>query len=36
MPAMAAITKQLRFATFALKLPIHHPVMVAKQTSPSR
>lgn len=30
-PAMAAVTERLRFATFVLKLPIREPVLVAKQ-----
>ncbi len=29
-PAMGAVTKRLRFATFVVKLPIRHPVLVAK------
>jgi len=28
---MAAVTERLRFTTFVLKLPIRHPVLVAKQ-----
>jgi probable F420-dependent oxidoreductase len=32
-PALAAVTTRLRFATFVLKLPIRHPVMVAKQAA---
>jgi probable F420-dependent oxidoreductase len=32
-PAMGAVTTRLRFATFVLKLPIRHPVLVAKQAS---
>ena len=32
-PALAAITDQLRFVTFVVKLPIRHPVLVAKQAS---
>jgi probable F420-dependent oxidoreductase len=28
--AMAAVTRRLRFATFVLKLPVRHPVLVAK------
>jgi probable F420-dependent oxidoreductase len=32
-PAMAAVTTTLRFVTFVLKLPIRHPVLVAKQAS---
>lgn len=31
--AMGAATKRLRFVTFVLKLPIRHPVLVAKQAS---
>lgn len=30
-PAMGAVTSRIRFATFVLKLPIRHPVLVAKQ-----
>jgi probable F420-dependent oxidoreductase len=30
-PAMGAVTTSLRFITFVLKLPIRHPVLVAKQ-----
>ncbi|HVA08920.1 MAG TPA: LLM class flavin-dependent oxidoreductase, partial [Acidimicrobiales bacterium] len=30
-PALGAITTSLRFVTFVLKLPIRHPVLVAKQ-----
>jgi probable F420-dependent oxidoreductase len=30
-PAMGAVTEKLRFVTFVLKLPIRHPVLVAKQ-----
>ncbi|MFP6663773.1 MAG: TIGR03619 family F420-dependent LLM class oxidoreductase [Deltaproteobacteria bacterium] len=30
-PAMAAVTEKLRFATFVVKLPIREPVLVAKQ-----
>jgi probable F420-dependent oxidoreductase len=30
-PAMGAVTDRLRFVTFVLKLPIRHPVLVAKQ-----
>jgi probable F420-dependent oxidoreductase len=30
-PAMGAVTENLRFVTFVLKLPIRHPVLVAKQ-----
>jgi probable F420-dependent oxidoreductase len=32
-PAMGAVTTRLRFVTFVLKLPIRHPVLVAKQVS---
>ena len=32
-PAMAAVTERLRFVTFVLKLPIRHPVLVAKQAT---
>jgi probable F420-dependent oxidoreductase len=32
-PAMAAVTKTLRFTTFVVKLPIRHPVLVAKSVS---
>src|SRR5271163_4288015 len=32
-PAMGAVTEHLRFVTFVLKLPIRHPVLVAKQVS---
>jgi probable F420-dependent oxidoreductase len=32
-PAMGAVTETLRFVTFVLKLPIRHPVLVAKQVS---
>lgn len=32
-PALAAVTTRLRFATFVLKLPIRHPVLVAKQAA---
>ncbi len=32
-PAMAAVTSKLRFATFVLKLPIRQPVLVAKQAA---
>jgi probable F420-dependent oxidoreductase len=32
-PAMAAVTERLRFTTFVVKLPIRHPVLVAKQAS---
>lgn len=30
-PAMGAVTSRLRFVTFVVKLPIRHPVLVAKQ-----
>jgi probable F420-dependent oxidoreductase len=30
-PALGAVTSTLRFTTFVLKLPIRHPVLVAKQ-----
>jgi probable F420-dependent oxidoreductase len=30
-PALGAVTQRLRFITFVLKLPVRHPVMVAKQ-----
>ena len=32
-PAMGAVTERLRFVTFVVKLPIRHPVLVAKQVS---
>jgi probable F420-dependent oxidoreductase len=32
-PALGAITEHLRFITFVLKLPIRHPVLVAKQAT---
>jgi probable F420-dependent oxidoreductase len=32
-PAMGAVTERLRFATFVVKLPIRHPVLVAKSAS---
>jgi probable F420-dependent oxidoreductase len=32
-PAMGAVTSRLRFDTFVLKLPIRHPVIVAKQAA---
>jgi probable F420-dependent oxidoreductase len=32
-PAMAAVTARLRFTTFVVKLPIRHPVLVAKSAS---
>lgn len=31
MAAMGAVTERLRFSTFVVKLPIRHPVLVAKQ-----
>lgn len=31
--AMGAVTEHLRFVTFVVKLPIRHPVLVAKQTA---
>jgi probable F420-dependent oxidoreductase len=30
-PALGAVTQRLRFITFVLKLPVRHPVIVAKQ-----
>jgi probable F420-dependent oxidoreductase len=30
-PALGAMTQRLRFITFVLKLPVRHPVLVAKQ-----
>ena len=30
-PALGAVTDRLRFITFVLKLPVRHPVLVAKQ-----
>ncbi len=33
MAAMGAVTERLRFTTFVIKLPIRHPVLVAKQLS---
>ena len=30
-PAMGAVTTTLRFVTFVIKLPIRHPVLIAKQ-----
>ncbi len=33
MSAMAAVTTTLRFTTFVVKLPIRHPVLVAKQAA---
>jgi probable F420-dependent oxidoreductase len=32
-PALGAITERLRFTTFVLKLPIRHPLLVAKQAT---
>ena len=32
-PALGAVTDRLRFVTFVLKLPIRHPVLVAKQVT---
>lgn len=32
-PAMAAVTSRIRFITSVLKLPIRHPVLVAKQAT---
>ena len=32
-PALGAVTKRLRFITFVLKLPVRHPVLVAKQAT---
>lgn len=32
-PALGAVTTRLRFVTFVLKLPIRHPVLVAKQAT---
>ena len=32
-PALAAVTEKLRFATFVLKLPVRSPVLVAKSVS---
>jgi probable F420-dependent oxidoreductase len=32
-PALGAVTSQLRFVTFVLKLPVRNPVLVAKQAS---
>ncbi len=32
-PALAAVTERMRFTTFVVKLPIRHPVLVAKQVS---
>ena len=32
-PALGAVTRQLRFITFVLKLPVRHPVLAAKQAT---
>ncbi len=32
-PAMGAVTSRIRFTTFVVKLPIRHPVLVAKSVS---
>jgi probable F420-dependent oxidoreductase len=32
-PALGALTQRLRFTTFVVKLPIRHPVLVAKQAT---
>ena len=32
-PALAAVTERIRFTTFVVKLPIRHPVLVAKQVT---
>jgi probable F420-dependent oxidoreductase len=32
-PAMGAVTERLRFTTFVVKLPIRHPVLVAKSAT---
>jgi probable F420-dependent oxidoreductase len=32
-PALGAVTSQLRFITFVLKLPVRHPVLAAKQAT---
>jgi len=32
-PALGAVTDRLRFVTFVLKLPVRHPVLVAKQAT---
>src|SRR5438874_7071584 len=32
-PALGAVTTRLRFITFVLKLPVRHPVLVAKQAT---
>jgi probable F420-dependent oxidoreductase len=32
-PALGAVTSKIRFVTFVIKLPIRHPVLVAKQVA---
>ncbi|MBV8463493.1 MAG: TIGR03619 family F420-dependent LLM class oxidoreductase [Acidimicrobiales bacterium] len=32
-PAMAAVTERLRFVTFVVKLPMRHPLIIAKQAT---
>jgi len=32
-PALAAVTKRIRFTTFVVKLPVRNPVLVAKQVT---
>ena len=32
-PALGAVTRSIRFTTFVLKLPIRHPLLVAKQAT---
>jgi probable F420-dependent oxidoreductase len=32
-PALGAMTQRIRFVTFVLKLPVRHPVLVAKQAT---
>lgn len=32
-PALAAVTTRIRFATFVLKLPVRHPLLVAKSVT---
>ena len=32
-PALGALTERIRFITFVLKLPVRHPVLVAKQAT---
>jgi probable F420-dependent oxidoreductase len=32
-PAMGAVTERIRFTTFVLKLPVRHPVLVAKSAA---